>query len=158
MRFAVAVAMLAWAAQFSGAAAADLYRWVDPETGSVKFSSYPPPWYGDPAKERRAPKVEVIPERSSAPSSGPKPEDEASPNPGLQPGPRKNPPTGAWTGRGSPRPNRGAAGGQDPGRARRQIDGQALAETRRQAGARGFEGRVGRWALRSATRRSTAAA
>ena len=42
-------------------AAADLYRWIDPETGSVKFSSYPPPWYGDPVAERRAPKVEVIP-------------------------------------------------------------------------------------------------
>jgi hypothetical protein len=77
MRFTIAVATFAWAAQFSGPAAADLYRWVDPETGSIKFSSYPPPWYGDPAKERRAPKVEVIPERGSAPSSGPKPEDEA---------------------------------------------------------------------------------
>jgi len=77
MRFAVAVAMLAWAAQFSGPAAADLYRWVDPESGSIKFSSYPPPWFGDPAQERRAPKVEVIPDRSSAPSSGPKPDEEA---------------------------------------------------------------------------------
>jgi hypothetical protein len=27
----------------------------------VKFSSYPPPWFGDEAKQRRAPKVEVIP-------------------------------------------------------------------------------------------------
>jgi hypothetical protein len=73
--------MLAWAAQFSGPAAADLYRWVDPDTGSIKFSNYPPPWFGDPAKERRAPKVEVIPERSSAPSSGPKPEEVARPEP-----------------------------------------------------------------------------
>ena len=40
---------------------ADLYRWVDPETGSVKFSSYPPPWFGDEAKQRGAPKVDVIP-------------------------------------------------------------------------------------------------
>jgi len=77
MRFVVAVATFAWAAQFSGPAAADLYRWVDPESGSIKFSSYPPPWFGDPAKERRAPKVEVIPDRSSAPSSGPKPDEEA---------------------------------------------------------------------------------
>lgn len=46
---------------WSSAARADLYRWVDPETGSVKFSSYPPPWFGDEAKQRRAPKVEVIP-------------------------------------------------------------------------------------------------
>ena len=59
MRFALASVMLLglWA----GPAAAQLYRWVDPETGSVKFSSYPPPWYGDEAKQRRAPKVEVIP-------------------------------------------------------------------------------------------------
>jgi hypothetical protein len=42
-------------------AAAQLYRWIDPESGSVKLSSYPPPWYGDPALERRGPKVEVIP-------------------------------------------------------------------------------------------------
>jgi hypothetical protein len=48
-------------AAWSSVALADLYRWVDPETGSVKFSSYPPPWYGDEAKQRRAPKVEVIP-------------------------------------------------------------------------------------------------
>ena len=39
---------------------ADLYRWVDPQTGSVKFSSYPPPWFGDHALERNAPAVEVI--------------------------------------------------------------------------------------------------
>ena len=93
MRFAVAVAMLAWAAQFSGPVAADLYRWVDPETGSIKFSSYPPPWHGDPTQERRAPKVEVIPERSRAPSSGPKPDEEArleakpAAKPAAKPGP-----------------------------------------------------------------------
>jgi Domain of unknown function (DUF4124) len=57
MRFVVASAILLFAVP----AAADLYRWVDPETGSTKFSSYPPPWYGDPAKQRRAPRVEVIP-------------------------------------------------------------------------------------------------
>ena len=59
MRPAIIVAALLW----TGTAAADLYRWVDPETGSVKLSSYPPPWYGDEARERRAPKVEVIPAR-----------------------------------------------------------------------------------------------
>lgn len=48
---------------------ADLFRWVDPETGSVKFSSYPPPWYGDPEKERRAPKVERIPAGKAAPAT-----------------------------------------------------------------------------------------
>jgi len=56
-RWGIAAALLAC----SGGALADLYRWVDPETGSTKFSSYPPPWFGDPARERRAPKVEVIP-------------------------------------------------------------------------------------------------
>jgi hypothetical protein len=44
---------------------ADLYRWVDPDTGAVKFSSYPPPWHGDPERERGAPAVEVIPSRGS---------------------------------------------------------------------------------------------
>ena len=41
-------------------AQADLYRWVDPQTGSVKFSSYPPPWFGDQARELNAPATEVI--------------------------------------------------------------------------------------------------
>ncbi len=48
---------------FAAPALADLYRWVDPETGSVKYSSYPPPWYGDEKLEKRAPKVEHIPPR-----------------------------------------------------------------------------------------------
>lgn len=61
MRLAL-LACLLWAP----AAGADLYRWVDPESGSVKFSSYPPPWHGDPAKERRAPKVQVIPSARGA--------------------------------------------------------------------------------------------
>ncbi len=42
---------------------ADLYRWIDRETGSVKYSNFPPPWFGDPEKERRSPAVEVIPYR-----------------------------------------------------------------------------------------------
>jgi hypothetical protein len=63
MRLAVMVALLAWV----GAVAADLYRWVDPESGSVKFSSYPPPWYDDPAQARRAPRVEHIPAGADAP-------------------------------------------------------------------------------------------
>jgi len=44
---------------------ADLYRWVDPGTGKVKFSSYPPPWFGDAQRERGAPAVEVIPSRAA---------------------------------------------------------------------------------------------
>ena len=62
---------------FMGAAAADLYRWVDPETGSVKFSSYPPPWYGDEAKQRRAPKVEHIPARGPGASARVEPAPDA---------------------------------------------------------------------------------
>jgi len=57
MRRLAAALLLAWPAL----APADLYRWVDPATGSVKYSSYPPPWYGDEALEGRAPKVERIP-------------------------------------------------------------------------------------------------
>jgi hypothetical protein len=50
---------------------ADLYRWIDRETGSVKYSNTPPPWFGDPEKERNAPPVEVI--RHRAPALPPKP-------------------------------------------------------------------------------------
>ena len=53
---------------------ADLYRWVDPDTGSVKFSTLPPPWLGDPAKERRAPPVELVPYRAPAAPLKPAPE------------------------------------------------------------------------------------
>ena len=49
-------------------ALADLYRWIDPESGSVKFSSVPPPWYGDAERERRAPPVEVIRDKARAPA------------------------------------------------------------------------------------------
>lgn len=48
------------------AAHADLYRWVDPESGSVKFSNAPPPWYDTD----QGPKVEVIP---SAPQTAAQP-------------------------------------------------------------------------------------
>lgn len=43
------------------AAHADLYRWVDPQSGSVKFSSVPPP----PSQ----PGVEVLPYRGAAAGS-----------------------------------------------------------------------------------------
>ena len=62
--FALAVLLCAASAE------ADLYRWIDPETGSVKFSSYPPPWYGDAEKEKRAPRVEHIPPRRPAAAPG----------------------------------------------------------------------------------------
>jgi Domain of unknown function (DUF4124) len=44
---------------------ADLYRWIDPASGSVKYSNTPPPWFGDAEKSRGAPPVEVIRERAS---------------------------------------------------------------------------------------------
>lgn len=55
----------------SFSASADLYRWVDRESGSVKFSSTPPPWFGDPERARGAPPVEVIQYRG--PAAPPKP-------------------------------------------------------------------------------------
>ena len=61
--------VLVWS--WSATATAELYRWVDPETGSVKFSSYPPPWFGDPLLEGRAPKVEHIPPRGPGGSAQP---------------------------------------------------------------------------------------
>lgn len=39
------------------AAHADLYRWIDAESGSVKFSSTPPPWF----ESGSGPQVERIP-------------------------------------------------------------------------------------------------
>lgn len=54
---------------------ADLYRWVDRETGTVKFSNTPPPWYGDPERERGAPAVEVL--RYAPRGTAPKPSPEA---------------------------------------------------------------------------------
>lgn len=68
--FAIAISvMAAWG--WAGAASADLYRWRDPESGSIKFSSDPPPWYGDAQKERRAPKVELIPGERAKPKPAP---------------------------------------------------------------------------------------
>jgi len=54
-------------------AQADLYRWVDPQSGTVKFSNEPPPWYGRPELERRAPEVERIPARQGGVAPAPKP-------------------------------------------------------------------------------------
>ena len=54
-------------------AQADIYRWVERETGAVKFSNTPPPWYGDPEKERRNPPVEVIRYREPVEKPKPKP-------------------------------------------------------------------------------------
>jgi hypothetical protein len=57
---------------------AELYRWVDRDTGSVKFSTSPPPWYGDTEKERTSPPVEVIRYGvPAAPKPAPAPQAEA---------------------------------------------------------------------------------
>ena len=53
-------------------AQADLYRWVDPESGSIKFSNSPPSWMqGVEPSGRRAPAVEVIPFRTASPALAP---------------------------------------------------------------------------------------
>jgi hypothetical protein len=99
---------------FAQNAFADLYRWIDPESGSVKYSSYAPPWLGDPASERRSPKVEVIPA-----SRGP-----TAVAPGAQPVP----------------PSEGGSILQKLQQARRTVmEGLALASTREDF-ARGGEG------------------
>lgn len=72
----IAALVLLAAAAFP--AQADLYRWVDPQTGSVKFSNYPPPWHGDSARQGRFPKVEVIPSSVSAPKPAATPEKPAA--------------------------------------------------------------------------------
>ena len=53
-----ALVLLAALAAFS--AHADLYRWVEPQSGSVKYANTPPPWFGNPEREHRYPAVEVI--------------------------------------------------------------------------------------------------
>lgn len=70
-----AVLMSIWAIP----AAADLYRWVDPESGSVKFSSYPPPWFGNARTAPRAPKVELIAPMRIAPAFEPAPNADGGP-------------------------------------------------------------------------------
>ena len=50
---------------------ADLYRWIDRESGSIKYSNTPPPWFGDAEKARGKPAVEVI--RNPAGGAPPKP-------------------------------------------------------------------------------------
>jgi hypothetical protein len=66
---AVLVAMLLAAP----GAQAQLYRWVDPQTGSVKFSNAPPAWVRE---ERTGPAVEMIPSpraQPAKPEAPPKP-------------------------------------------------------------------------------------
>jgi hypothetical protein len=60
---ALALALLA----FASVAHADLYRWVDSQSGSVKLSSSPPPWY----ETGSGPDVERIPSAAPAGSRAP---------------------------------------------------------------------------------------
>lgn len=60
MRIVLLGALLAAFLGVACDAGADLYRWRDPQTGSIKYSSYPPPWYGDESRAASAPKVEVL--------------------------------------------------------------------------------------------------
>jgi hypothetical protein len=70
--------VLLLAALAAAPAHADLYRWRDPQTGSIKYSNLPPSWYGDPEKEARAPFVEVVPDPSPR-GQGPAPQAAAAP-------------------------------------------------------------------------------
>ena len=71
-------ALLLIAGLAAAPAHADLYRWIDPESGSVKYSSVAPSWYGDGERQGRAPAVEVVP---YAPMGVPtrKPDEAAAP-------------------------------------------------------------------------------
>ena len=57
---------------------ADLYRWIDPQSGSTKYSNFPPPWHGDPLREGASPAVEVLPYQAPAKPPAEKP---AAPSP-----------------------------------------------------------------------------
>jgi len=60
MQAALVWALVAVLLGLAPEARAELYRWRDPQTGTIKYSTYPPPWYGDEAREATAPKVEVL--------------------------------------------------------------------------------------------------
>ncbi len=60
MRIVLAGVLTVLFAVIASDAFAELYRWRDPQTGNIRYSSYPPPWYGDESREASAPKVEVI--------------------------------------------------------------------------------------------------
>ena len=57
---------------------AELYRWVDRQSGSVRYSNTPPPWYGDPAKARANPPVEVIRYNAPGIEAKPTPKEESA--------------------------------------------------------------------------------
>ncbi len=57
---------------------ADLYRWVDRHSGSVRYSTSPPPWYGDPEKARTSPPVEAIRYQAPGTPAKPTPQEESA--------------------------------------------------------------------------------
>jgi len=75
MQIVLAGALSVVLAAVAGDVAAELYRWRDPQTGTIRYSSYPPPWYGDESREATAPKVEVLGNRDAQAASR-KPADE----------------------------------------------------------------------------------
>lgn len=75
MQIVLAGALTVVLAAVAADVAAELYRWRDPQTGTIKYSSYPPPWYGDESREATAPKVEVLGDRDAEAASR-KPADE----------------------------------------------------------------------------------
>lgn len=67
MRIILLGVLMGVLAGLAPSALGELYRWRDPRSGSIKYSNYPPPWFGDEAREARSPKVEVLSgERESA--------------------------------------------------------------------------------------------
>jgi hypothetical protein len=75
MQIVLAAALGVVLAVVAADVAAELYRWRDPQTGTIRYSSYPPPWYGDESREATAPKVEVLGNRDAEAASR-KPADE----------------------------------------------------------------------------------
>lgn len=76
MRIVLCGALLVALAATALDAGAELYRWRDPRTGSIKYSSYPPPWFGDETREANAPKVEVLGGGNASGDANAKPTDE----------------------------------------------------------------------------------
>ena len=59
---------------------ADLYRWIDPESGSVKLSNTPPPWF----ESGPGPQVERLPYSGPAAARATPQESAAAPVAALQ--------------------------------------------------------------------------
>ena len=74
-----------------GAALADLYRWIDPESGSVRYSNFPPPPGVKPGSVevvpyKPAPEPEKV-EKAAAKPPAPKPAPAGAAPPSAPPPP-----------------------------------------------------------------------